>query len=80
MGKNEGSEEDGLGPFYGARKRYSNLGLVIRFSVLVAKKTSAWANGRLVHDQAREWCHVRLQVNNHAHQGCQRNAMAEDVA
>ena len=34
----------------------------------------------LVHDQARERCHVRLQVNNHAHQGRQSNAMPEDVA
>ena len=35
---------------------------------------------RLVHDQAREGGHVRLQVNNHAHQGCQSNAMPENVA
>jgi hypothetical protein len=36
--------------------------------------------GRLVRDQARERYHVHLQVNNHAHQRCQSNAMPEDVA
>ena len=35
---------------------------------------------RLTHNQAREWCHVRLQENHDAYQACQNNAVPEDVA